>query len=101
MKQVEKLNQIELDGEVKIVMFSTPVCGVCKMLEPTIKNFLKDTGVEAFKIDATIDLESAEKFEIKSVPYTLVYKGNEIVEEFLGFKSQRMLENLINPYIKG
>lgn len=98
MKIVEKLEQVQMDEGVKIIMFSTPTCGVCKMLEPTIDNYTASAGVEAFKIDATVDLESADKFEIKSVPLTLVYKGGELVEQFLGFKSQGMIENIIKPY---
>ena len=60
----------------KLIYFSAPWCGPCKLLGPTMDK----SGLSFQKINIDDDLELASKYGVRSVPTLLIAdsNGNEV-----------------------
>ena len=60
----------------KLIYFSAPWCGPCKLLGPTMDK----SGLHFQKINIDDDLELASKYGVRSVPTLLIAdsNGNEV-----------------------
>ena len=59
----------------KVIMFSTPTCGGCKILTPMIKG----KGLDIEIVDATEEPERYEALGVKSVPAFAIEENGEYV----------------------
>ena len=62
----------------EVLKFSANWCGPCQMLGQTLKN-IEDNVIPIREIDIDEDLDTAAKFNIRSVPTMIMLEnGNEI-----------------------
>ncbi len=77
-----------------LVDFYADWCGPCKMMEPVIDELAKDYEgkwkVGKCNIDASP--ETAQKYEIQSIPSLKFFKNGEVVDEAMGFLSKDAIE---------
>lgn len=66
----------------RIIVFSKSGCSPCSM----VKNYLNDKEVDVEYIDAFEDPVLAGKFDIGSVPTTILLDGDTEVQRSIGFK---------------
>lgn len=87
-------------SNVKVVKFGAPWCGPCKILDPVLHE-LKDEmpNVEFEFIDVDQQPEMAAKFGVMGVPRVMIYKDDEKVEDFAGFKPKEAIETMIEFHI--
>lgn len=85
---------------IKVIKFGASWCGPCKMLDPILKE-LKDEmiDVEFQFVDVEEDPETTANFGVMGVPRTMIYKNDERVEDFAGFKPKSEIYELINKHI--
>lgn len=79
----------------KIVMFSTPDCGACRMLYPMIKG--KELPIEI--VDATEQTERAAKHEVSSVPKFVLEDENGEHVETLATGAQEAMKYLSKTFM--
>ena len=70
----------------KLIQFSTPSCGQCPQQEEILQELAVDrTDVEFEKINATEEVEKANKYSVRSVPSTIVLADDgSVVSKFDG-----------------
>jgi|TARA_R110000787_G_scaffold17332_2_gene54427 thioredoxin 1 len=74
--------------------FSATWCGPCKVFKPIMKE-LSDDGYSIEFIDGDESPELANKYNIRSVPTTVIEVDGEEVDRIIGIKSkQEMIEVL-------
>ncbi len=84
-----------------LVYFSGENCGVCKALQPKIKeavtvNFPK---IEQYYLDASQHQDIAIKFSIFSVPTVLVFlDGKEVMRKGRNISISQFIQELKRPY---
>lgn len=99
----------DLDFEEKVIKSEIPVfldffapwCGPCKMAEPVIEELAKDyEGKVSFvKINVDENPNTSSKFDVMSIPTTIMFnKGQEVARQ-TGFSGRQTFEELIKKVI--
>lgn len=86
---------LEQEGDVKLMLISSPACGACIMMTPMLEKLQDLDGTPSFKIDATQNEDLVKEFEILSVPVTVVYKNNQPVKKIQGFQPLPNIQDAI------
>lgn len=88
-------------GLVMVDFFAT-WCGPCKMMAPAIERLSHayDGKVKIGKLDVDENMEVSGKYEIQSIPTTILFKGGEMVDKMVGFQSEEALKAKIEAHLK-
>lgn len=83
--------------EPVLVDFSAEWCGPCKQLKPILEQVKSKVGTQAkiIKIDVDKNRSLADKFQIRSVPTLILFKGGKVVWRQSGVVPASTLENII------
>lgn len=83
--------------EPVLVDFSAEWCGPCKQLKPILEQVKSNVGEKAkiIKIDVDKNRSLADKFQIRSVPTLILFKGGKVVWRQSGVVPARTLESII------
>ncbi|MFH1971320.1 MAG: thioredoxin [Patescibacteria group bacterium] len=103
------INVTDLDFEEKVIKSTLPVfvdffapwCGPCKMAEPVIEEMAKDYEGKAIiaKINVDENPVTSSKFDVMSIPTTLMFKGGQEVGRQTGFSGRQTFEELIKKAV--
>ena len=86
---------------LEIKKFWSPSCGPCRMLAPIMEKVMVDyPSVKLIDINTDEDISNGrvniDKYGIRSIPAVFIEKDGEIVEKFLGVKTEQEIRNLID-----
>ena len=80
----------------KVIKFWAPWCGPCRMYAPTFDTVAEKYNgqVEAINVNVDEDQDLARKYNVRSIPHTILVKedGTEIIKT--GVLSETALEEL-------
>lgn len=76
-----------------LVDFFAPWCGPCKMMAPIIEELAKEIKGKAKigKLDVDKNQETAQKYNVMSVPTLIFFKDGQEVERMMGVQSKETL----------
>jgi glutaredoxin len=72
----------------KILKFSRPGCVPCSF----VTNYLNDKGIEYTEINVYDDTETANKFNIQSVPVVVLLDGDDVEDMIFGYQPEQLNE---------
>lgn len=76
------------------VDFWAPWCGPCQMMGPVIEELSTElTGVKVGKLNVDEHPSIAQTYGIMSIPTMKVFKGGQVVQEFVGVQSKDRLKS--------
>lgn len=80
-----------------LVDFWAPWCGPCRVMGPIIEELAKEMGdkFKIGKINVDENSETARKFGIMSIPAIKIFKGGQVVKEFVGVQSKDTLKEAL------
>lgn len=69
-----------------VVDFTASWCGPCRLISPLIDQLSVEYAgrAQVAKLDVDENRDIAKRFEIKSIPAVLVFKGGAVVERIIG-----------------
>jgi|DEB0MinimDraft_10_1074344.scaffolds.fasta_scaffold24613_4 thioredoxin 1 len=84
------------EKQMKLLYFSAPWCGPCKMFGPIMEK-VQASGVPVEKVNVDEDQDLSIKYEIRNVPTVVkINPKGEVVDKFTGAKSQQDVINFYN-----
>jgi thioredoxin 1 len=103
MENVTELNEQNFDSQVLhaagpvLVDFWAPWCGPCRMQHPILEAVATRVNGRAMIAKVNVDEAPslAERYGITSIPTLLLFKGGEMVRQFVGLQSEPALVKAI------
>ncbi|MFA4817232.1 MAG: thioredoxin [Parcubacteria group bacterium] len=80
-----------------LVDFWAPWCGPCQMMGPIIEDLAKEMGdkFKIGKINVDEHPDTASKLGIMSIPAIKIFKGGQVVKEFVGVQNIDALKDAL------
>ncbi|MQC47529.1 MAG: thioredoxin [Chloroflexi bacterium] len=71
-----------------LVYFWAPWCGPCRMVAPVVEELSNDYDgkVKFVKLNTDDNPKIAAKYQIRSIPTLLIFKGGQAVGQVVGFR---------------
>lgn len=93
-------SQAELDALIAapvplLVTFTGPKCMICRQLAPMLAVVVGEAGdaLASAKVDAEALADVSERYEIRSLPTTLLFRGGRLVDRITGFATAGRLRD--------
>ena len=89
------------DGEKTMLHFSAAWCTPCRLMEPSLQQFLKENSdIKYVKIDVDDpnQMDMRNEFAIKSVPTIIAFSGRTRIQTRNSALNKTQLESLWNIY---
>ncbi|MCZ6752167.1 MAG: thioredoxin [Acidobacteria bacterium] len=84
-----------------LVDFWAAWCGPCRMIAPAVESLADEYKGKAKVGKVNVDENSATpgRYNIRSIPTLLLFKGGEVQEQIVGLKSRDELADLLKKYL--
>lgn len=80
----------------QILYFSAKWCTACQITTPIIENVKKSHQVQVSTVDIDYDVSLVQKYNIKSIPTTIVLENGNEIKRYVGTITAIQLQQLIN-----
>lgn len=89
---------LESDTPV-LVDFWAPWCGPCRIVHPVLEQIAQERGDELKIVKMNVDenLETAQAFDILSIPTLILFKGGQVAKKVIGAYPKQKLEAELEP----
>lgn len=97
------------DFEEKVLKSDRPVlvdfyaewCGPCKMMSPTVDKLAAEYEgkIRIGKLDVDANEQTAGKYMVQSIPTLLFFRGGEVVDKLIGYKSEEELKKHLDALL--
>lgn len=83
-----------------LVDFWAPWCGPCQIIGPIIEELSSEVAeAKIGKLNVDENPGTASKYGVMSIPTLKIFKGGEIVEEFVGVQSKDTLKEALTRHL--
>lgn len=99
LEHEEQFNEMIKNQETFLLYFTTPDCGVCKVLYPRLLNEIQEFDFPLLKVDASRFTELSGQYLVFAVPTVLIiHQQKEVLREsrYIDFTKISRLLNLLS-----
>jgi thioredoxin len=84
---------------MKVMYFSAPWCGPCKMFKPVLMEVAQEMNVGIKDVNVDYDASLAQKYDVSSIPTLIIFdpQGNVLYRNS-GAMSRDQLKNAFSHY---
>jgi thioredoxin 1 len=84
-----------------LVDFWATWCGPCKTIAPVVEEIANEYQgkLKVVKVDVDSNPETSMKFNIRSIPTLMIFKGGNVVEQLIGAMPKRSLMDKLLPHL--
>ena len=86
-------SEVEAHAGVTMVDLWAPWCGPCRVLGPIVDQLARDFAgqVKVMKLDIDQNPETAERYNVRSIPTLLFFRAGKLVESVVGLRAKTEL----------
>jgi thioredoxin 1 len=86
-----------ISAGVTLVDFYADWCGPCRMIAPIVEELANEMHDKATiaKLDIENAQESAQKYQVTSIPTIIIFKDGQEVDRIVGLKDKAALSNAV------
>lgn len=84
------------------VDFWAPWCGPCRMMGPIVEELAKEMegkNIKVGKLNVDENPNTAGQYNVMSIPTFLVFKGGQVVDQFVGGTQKEKLKELMEKHM--
>lgn len=83
-----------------LVTFTGPKCMICRRLAPMLDTVLREAGpgLASAKVDAEAQPAIAERYAIRSLPTTLLFRDGALADRLVGFATAGRLRDWLREH---
>ena len=92
---------VEQAEELVIVDFWAAWCGPCQIVAPIVEQLATDYKgkLKVAKLDVDANQQTATRFNVRSIPSILLFKGGELVDTVVGAVPKQALVDKIEKHL--
>lgn len=86
-----------------LVTFTGPKCMICRRLAPMLETVVREAGdtLASAKVDAEALPAIAERYSIRSLPTTLLFRNGALADRLVGFATAGRLRDWLREHGAG
>ena len=95
-------NDVTAKHSLVLIDFWASWCGPCRALAPTIEELAKEYAGKVFigKLNVDENPETAECFQVFSIPTTLIFKDGKEAERIVGCVQKKLIEAALSKHME-
>ncbi|MGI9141393.1 MAG: thioredoxin [Gemmatimonadaceae bacterium] len=85
---------VEQNAGLTVVDFWATWCGPCRIVAPVLEQLAEEYAGKArvAKLDVDTNVRTASRFQVRSIPTILFFKGGKVVDQVIGAVPKAQLE---------
>jgi thioredoxin 1 len=93
--------QVEKADGLTVVDFWATWCGPCRIIAPILDQLSVDYQgqVKVTKLDVDANIKTATKFNVRSIPMLLFFKGGKVVDQIVGAVPRQAIEAKLKQHV--
>jgi thioredoxin 1 len=94
-------SEVEQHEKLTVVDFWATWCGPCRMIAPILDQLAVeyDGKVKVTKLDVDANIKTATKFNVRSIPMLLFFKGGKVVDQIVGAVPRQAIEAKFKQHV--
>lgn len=99
----EDMDRLAANSSALLVTFTGPKCIICKRLAPMLDTVVREAGaaLASAKVDAEALPSVAERYAIRSLPTTLLFRNGALADRIVGFATAGRLREWLKQHQVG
>ena len=93
-------DEVEKHDGLAIVDFWATWCGPCRMIAPILEQLSSEYEgkVKVTKLDVDANIKTGSRFNVRSIPTLLFFKGGKVVDQIIGAVPKGHIENKLQQH---
>jgi thioredoxin 1 len=92
--------EVEKSDRLTIVDFWATWCGPCRMVAPILDQLATEYQgqVKVTKLDVDANIKTGSRFNVRSIPTMLFFKGGKVVDQIIGAVPRTHIEQKLQQH---